>query len=178
VGETLNILFFGFITPRKGIETLFEADKFLEVPHRIVIAGGKPVTRGNGFDSYYDSIRSKSEEKENVEFAGFLEEASLPEYFEKADITVLPYRDFYSASGSMHLSLSYGVPVFGSESLGGVLPDELVFGWSGELAEMLERLATDVGYQEEIGRYVSDFRVDRSWEEVSRRILEIYEKAS
>lgn len=170
----LKILFFGHIAPRKSLKKLFELDERLDENYEIVIAGGKPPTRTDRFESYYENVRSEAEEKSNMKFTGFIEESNIPDYFQKSDILVLPYENLYSTSFPLHIALSYGTLIAGSGAFRGILPDNLVFSDIEDLSSMMLRLKQDPDYLKSLESAVFSMRDSRTWEQVVEDTLEVY----
>lgn len=113
------ILFLGQMRPYKGVEELVGAFRSLlaERPRaRLVLAGA-----GQGA-AILDSIGLTPEERGRILLVSrFIDDMELQVFFRAADFTVLPYRRILT-SGSLLLSLSFGVPV--------VIPD---FGMTREV---------------------------------------------
>jgi len=124
------ILFFGNITPYKGLEylidgfrILYEADK----NYRLVIAG-----RPDRFPEYWSEIRESISMDLN-EGAILLKDSFIPDadvevYFKGADVLVLPYRHVYQ-SGVLFLGQSFGLPVIATDV--GSLKDDILEGATG-----------------------------------------------
>ena len=102
------ILFLGQFRPYKGIETLVHAFRSLQSEHphaRLVLAG-----KGN-CDEILDNAGLNTQERARILTVNrFINEAELQIFFRAADFTVLPYHRILT-SGSLLLSLSFGVPV-------------------------------------------------------------------
>ena len=123
------ILFFGNVTPYKGVEYLVSAFQKIrdEDDYRLVIAG-----KHDGFQSYLDSIlKSVSSEVQRgrVVLRGeFIRDEDTEIYFKAADVLVLPYRHVYQ-SGVLFLAHSFGLPVIAANV--GSLADDIVEGKTG-----------------------------------------------
>ena len=180
-----TILFFGRITPYKGLEYLIAAFRRARKRTsglRLVIAG-----RIDRCEDYWRAIREDIQEEtlsgEILVRAEFIPEAETEVYFKAADVLALPYRDIYQ-SGVLFLAQSFGLPVLASDA--GSLKDEVVEGWNGftfgresdaELAEAIDRYFESDLYAEIEGRR-SEIR-DRatrkhSWSTIARVTAEIY----
>src|SRR5262249_42791941 len=128
--EDRTILFYGRITPYKGLEYLAAA--FRQVltrgdNYRLVIAG-----RPDRCDKYWNGIRGDLREEAQrgkvVLRAEFISDDETEVYFKAADVLVLPYRHIYQ-SGVLFLSLSFGLPVLAADV--GSLKDDIVEGKTG-----------------------------------------------
>ena len=106
--ENKNILFFGFVTPLKGIEYLIKAMK--ELPDcQLKIVGHVPKGVASG---YKEKLLSQIEGKENIKTdIRWIPEEDKKEYFKWADVVALPYRWGPYQSGILHNAMSFGVPV-------------------------------------------------------------------
>ena len=97
------ILFWGQITPHKGLEYLLEAMKVVrkEYPHlKLVIAGGGNV--------YFDT--EPYQHKENIWIHRFIDMSELVGLLGKSQFVICPYKDA-TQSGVVQTTFSMGVPV-------------------------------------------------------------------
>jgi glycosyltransferase involved in cell wall biosynthesis len=105
-----RILAFGKWGTYKRLELMLEAFPAIEkeFPNaKLVIAGGNhPSAAG-----YVESIKQKCAGWARVEFTGYVPEESLPELFQSASVTVMPYSSSTGSSGVAHLACAYGVPI-------------------------------------------------------------------
>lgn len=180
------ILFFGRISPYKGLEYLVAAFQELlcrRGDYRLIIAG-RPE---NDARSYWNAIVEKT--REDARAGRVLIKADhVPDdetelYFKAADVFVLPYRHIYQ-SGILFLGYSFGLPALVSDV--GALKSEIVEGKTGfvfrpedpvDLANVIERyFASDLfgnlnGRREEI----KDFATARhSWNVVGKATMNVY----
>jgi len=125
-----SILFFGRITPYKGLEYLIAAFRQImgrRKGYRLIIAG-----RPDNCEAYWSTIREAI--REDVESgrillrADFIPDDQTEVYFKAADVLVLPYKDIYQ-SGVLFLGHSFGLPVIAADV--GSLKDEIVEGETG-----------------------------------------------
>jgi glycosyltransferase involved in cell wall biosynthesis len=125
-----TILFFGRITPYKGLEYLISA--FQRIIHHDefqLIVVGRPE---NDCQSYWSAIKDRT--LEDVRLGRILLRAEhIPDdeteiYFKAADVLALPYRRIYQ-SGVLFLGYSFGLPILAADV--GDLKDEIVEGETG-----------------------------------------------
>ncbi|RZD46541.1 MAG: hypothetical protein CXT78_03995 [Thaumarchaeota archaeon] len=111
------ILYFGVISPRKGIETLIDAYSIFskEFPAtKLVIVGKEPEY----YQGYLNKLKNRvtQEFKENIIFPGFQEDEKLSEWLSKTSILVLPYASSTAASGVFTVGLSRKIPMIVSKT--------------------------------------------------------------
>ncbi len=180
------ILFFGRITPYKGLEYLINA--FQQVlarrdDYQLIIAG-RPE---NDCQRYWNAIQERI--REDVRLGRILLRADhIPDdetelYFKAADVLVLPYRQIYQ-SGVLFLGYSFGLPILAADV--GALKDEIVEGKTGfvfrpenpvDLAKAIERyFASDLFMNLNSRRQeISDYAKERySWDAVGQITMSIY----
>jgi glycosyltransferase involved in cell wall biosynthesis len=110
-------LFFGYISPYKGIERLLSAYE-KDSNYNIVIAGGiNPNHLGKvEVERYFDSIRSIAKEKA-VEITGVVPEEKIETYIAAADVIILPYKIMFSSSGPLAWGIAYAKPILMSREM-------------------------------------------------------------
>lgn len=115
--KDIIILYFGVISPRKGIETLIDAyDIFSKKfpASKLVIVGKEPKY----FQGYLDEIKNRVDQKfrENIIFPGFQEDEKLAEWLSNTSMLVLPYASSTAASGVFTVGLSRNIPMIISKT--------------------------------------------------------------
>jgi D-inositol-3-phosphate glycosyltransferase len=183
--EEPAILFFGRITPYKGLEYLIDACRKLwaEGNHcRLIIAG-----RVDRCEKYWEAIRQDIQGEVQsgriVLKADYIADEETEVYFKAADVLVLPYKKIYQ-SGVLFLAHSFGLPVAASDV--GSLKDDIVEGKTGlvfqpedssDLANALRRyfaseLCKHLGSRR---RDIQDFAAERhSWDTVAQITMSTY----
>ncbi len=179
------ILFFGTITPYKGLEYLVTAfQQFLAggANYRLIIAG-----RPNKCEKYWRGIRDATREEVQsgriVLKAYFIPDEETEVYFKAADVLVLPYRAIYQ-SGVLFLAHSFGLPVLAAAV--GSLKENVVEGKTGfvfrpedpdNLAKVVERyFASDLYANLATRRQeIQDYTRERhSWDVVAKMTRDLY----
>jgi D-inositol-3-phosphate glycosyltransferase len=179
------ILFFGRITPYKGLEYLIAA--FRQVltrsdNYRLIIAG-----RPDNCEGYWRAIRKEIHDdvqKERVLLkADFIPDEETEVYFKAADTVILPYRQIYQ-SGVLFLGHSFGLPALAADV--GSLKDDIVEGKTGfafrpedpvDLARAIEQyFASDLysnlnSRRQDIRSYATE---RHSWDVVAHMIMNVY----
>lgn len=125
----LELLFFGFVRPYKGLDILLEAIHLLKGEDVFLTIAGE--WWGNGA-----KLRRLIEDKDlkgKVEVINrYISEQETAEFFSKADVIVLPYRSA-TGTGIIPLAYHYCKPVIATR-VGG-LPEVVDDGVSGRLIE-------------------------------------------
>ena len=124
------VLFFGNITPYKGLEYLTAAFARLagrNERYRLIIAG-----RPKGNEEYWARIQTELERagvrERVIEKIEYIPDAEVEVYFKAADLLVLPYTLIFQ-SGVLFLGYSFGLPVLAADV--GSLKEEIVVGRTG-----------------------------------------------
>jgi D-inositol-3-phosphate glycosyltransferase len=180
-----TILFFGTITPYKGLEYLIEAFKQIHADtadYRLIVAG-----RLKDCEDYWGPIREAMqngvESGRILVNASFISDEQTEVYFKAADVLVLPYRHVYQ-SGVMFLGYSFGLPVLAADV--GSLKEEVIEGRTGymfrsedpaELASAIKRyfssdLFADLDSRRQDIRDIAAKR--HSWDVVGEATMNIY----
>jgi glycosyltransferase involved in cell wall biosynthesis len=172
--DRLALLFFGHIEPRKGFFEFLSVAERLESTGRFVfIVAGPGDLAKFGRD---DEARGRIERLTCIVVrSGRIPHEEVEQYFEAADIVVLPYLEG-TTSGVLKLALAFGKPVIASD-VGDVrenIPDGgglMVHPGSGmvdELVEATEAMARD------LGRFTAKMQAGLSgldWESICARYL-------
>ena len=186
VGENEKmILFFGRITPYKGLEYLIAA--FREIAHkrndyRLLIAG-RPDRCDQYWSQIMDGLREDEELGQVLLRADFIPDDEVELYFKAADVLVLPYRDIYQ-SGVLFLAHSFGLPVLAADV--GSLRDDIIEGETGfvfraedaaDLARAIERYFASDLYSKLNQRrpQIRAYAAERhSWDIVGQKTMGVY----
>ncbi len=124
------ILFFGRITPYKGLEYLIAAFRKIVKRgsgYRLIIAG-RPVRCEAYWERIRETVREEVESGRVLLRAEYVPEEETEIYFKAADVLILPYKDIYQ-SGILFLGQSFGLPVIASDV--GSLKDDIIEGATG-----------------------------------------------
>ena len=181
------ILFFGRITPYKGLEILVEAFQKSLPPadkYRLMIAGRpEEATEATYWGPIREVLREDVHKGRVLLRAEHILDAETELYFKAADVLVLPYRNIYQ-SGILFLGYSFGLPTLAANV--GSLKDEMIEGRTGllfkpedpaDLAKAIEKyfasdLYKDLGLRrQEIRDYA---RQGHDWNIVGQATLDAY----
>ena len=113
------LLVFGFINGYKGIDWIIKASYVLQKNIHLLIAGGKnPYLKDKPhYKRFYRGLANEAKKREYITHTGFIPDSKVGLYFSAADLVIMPYEVFMSASGPFSLALEYKKPVMFSEAL-------------------------------------------------------------
>ncbi len=176
-----EILFFGYINPAKGLDTLIRAAGILRrrgVRFPLHIAGRAEKS----WAPYQELLEQEGLDDARVDL-GYVESDRVAALFGRAAVLVLPYRAG-SQSGVPQLAARYKTPVVATR-VGG-MEDHLIDGECAllvpaedpeKLADALERVLTDRELAARLGRGLSDhYHARSSVNEIVRRTLPVYRR--
>lgn len=181
------ILFFGNITPYKGLQylvTAFQQSLSRCDNYRLIIAGKPKFSDGESYWSAMREAMGEDVQKGRVLLrTDYIPDEDVEIYFKAADILVLPYRHIYQ-SGVLFLGYSFGLPVIAADV--GSLKDDIVENRTGfvfrpedpnDLAATIERyfasnLYKDLSKQRSA---IREYAIQRhSWDLVGQETMKVY----
>jgi len=188
--EKLNILFTGFIRKTKGIEDFLKALEILrkrkKSNFKVTIAGAIHIRDDVNYYRRIRELAKKYRLHDIVEFkVRFIPEEELQEIIHKADIIVLPYKDFfYEASGVLARLMGYGkaiictnIPKFAAELKHGKDAIIVPVGNPVVLADAIYQLMTNSRLRERLGLNLKGKAKDRMWGKIAERHIVVYYKS-
>lgn len=167
-------LFLGRIVPEKGIHYLIDAYSEVKTDKKLVIAGGASDT-----DSYYEELRKKASNNENIIFTGFVQGQELEELYSNAYVYVLP-SDLEGMPLSLLEAMSYGNCCLTSdiEECSDVMEDcGVTFKQSSveDLANKLQYLSDSEKVVQKLKLESSPFIIKKyNWDDIVNKTLELY----
>jgi glycosyltransferase involved in cell wall biosynthesis len=175
-----DVIFFGQVTPRKGIETLLEAFDGLPLPGvRLMIIGG-PHRRNDVYLQKVKLLASQSRKSDLVSVTGFVNESELSEFFQGAAVVVLPYHSLFSASGALAYALGFAKPVIVTplQAFREMLADAGIYVEADphKLSLAISRVLTDREYASDYSERVRQRARQMSWETSARMTMIEYLK--
>jgi glycosyltransferase involved in cell wall biosynthesis len=179
------VLFFGYLTPRKGLEQLMEAFVRVnnELPNTLLIIGASKnprLAKKLKYIDYYRHIQAKASKIDSTCFVGFIPQAKLPIYISAADVIAFPYTIPVSASGPLSIALGFNklvlcsnIPTFKDI----IKTDKLMFR-AGSTEDLYTKLKEVLGLSIE-GRnallnLLAETRNHSSWHQISIKTVAIY----
>lgn len=181
-----TILFFGRITPYKGLEYLAEAFREVvacDASYRLIIAG-VPDRCPEYWSGIQESLSREIAQGRVLLKPEFIPDEETEIYFKAANVLVLPYRYIYQ-SGILFLGHAFGLPVLAADV--GSMKDEIIEGKTGfsfrpenaeDLARTIERYFASELYSklDDNRAQIQAFSEERhSWKVVGRKLRVIYE---
>lgn len=169
-----NILFFGLLNKRKGIEYLIRAADFLS--HcRMKIYGAS-------IDSNYtDSLRREAGRRKNIELNfSWISEKRKKSLFEWADVVVLPYTWASYQSAVLHDAFSYGLPAVVTRT--GAIWEIVDAFKCGEIVNVCDEKSIARGIENVLNNYqyykdgVMKYRKKANWAEVAKEHKKLYQE--
>lgn len=175
----LELLFFGFVRPYKGLDILIEAMGLLAGEDVMLTVAGEAW---EGMDPTVARV-AELEVGDRIEFVTrYLADAEVAEYFARCDVAVYPYRSA-TGSGALAVAYHYRRPVIVT-SVGG-LPDVVEDGATGRivppedpaaLAAAIRGFAADRG--EPMRPAVERLAATMTWESLADTVLEACAEAA
>jgi glycosyltransferase involved in cell wall biosynthesis len=182
-----TVLFFGHITPYKGLEYLIEALAHLAKPghnYRFIVAG-----RPKGAEPYWESIRQRIASAGLAESVlqriEFISDEDTELFFKAADVLALPYTHVFQ-SGVLFLAYNFGLPVIATDV--GSLRDDILEDRTGYVtvprdsaafaAAISRFFASDMYLRPEVTRqFIQAYANERhSWATVAKITHDVYQK--
>jgi glycosyltransferase involved in cell wall biosynthesis len=108
------VFFVGRLVPEKGIPELLDAAKKWNKDIVLAIAGSGPLE---------NHIQSSKQKIKNLEFLGRIDQEDLPDYYNEADLVIVPSTHEEGFGRVILEALSCGTPVIGSNR--GAIPEAM-----------------------------------------------------
>ncbi len=170
------LLFLGRVEKRKNVRGIIEAFEILKQKYKTdykLVLAGKP---GYGYQEIKTKIQ-KSKFKDDIVELGFVSEQKKQALYENAEVFLFP--SFYEGFGLPILEAqSVGTPVVGSNTSslpevvgeGGIMVDPKDY---EEMAQSMNRLATDDNFREDLIQKGFENKKRFSWEKCASQIASI-----
>lgn len=183
-GRRRSILYFGVISPRKGLENLINAYDLLlrrEKDDCILMLAGASPPYYDGYDSELRSMAHVHQLDERIRFLGEVNQKQASKLFSSAEFVVLPYKYNVGASGSLSWALGHGVPVLATDTE--YFAEEVSQGRFGLLvkpdqpkllADAMEKLLSEESALKEFSANSRRLGMSRAWSSVAAKTLEFY----
>ncbi|HEY9697781.1 MAG TPA: glycosyltransferase family 4 protein [Trichocoleus sp.] len=123
--DDLIVVFFGFLHPVKGIESLLDAFQQVLAVHptaKLLLLGGVEslALQGEAADRYWNQLQAKIAElqlQDGVQMTGYLEAEAVSQCLAGADLGVLPFNHGVTLkSGSLLALMAHRLPVIATQA--------------------------------------------------------------
>ncbi len=174
------LLYFGFVRKYKGLDLLLEAFKNLDDSYFLIIAGESYLSDNENKE--LQSILDNHPKKQNIDTRlRYVSDSEVNLLFSAADANVLPYRHA-TQSGVSAIAFHFEVPSVVTD-VGG-LRDLIEPYNAGTIAENATPKAIQNAIEElfdkkkdiDYGKNLRIFKEKYSWENLAKKILELYEE--
>lgn len=184
--KDFTVLVFGYINGYKGIPWIM--GKLSNLPIKLIIAGGKnPYLKHlQHYKNFYASVVATARKLPHVTHTGFIPDTKVEAYYKAADIVIVPYEVFMSASGPFSLALSYKKPILLADTLvdyskskdfshsmeaAGLKNKDLFFSHqNNDLPRLITRYRTSKVYRTKLNMFVKILSTKRSEEKVISKL--------
>lgn len=189
--SSFTVLHFGFIGWYKGTDWIIHAIKELNEKSKegkqveLVIAGGEnPNHIGKPYYTKYVQSITKACEENGITLTGFVPENKISYYFQAADLVILPYRTFMSASGPFSLAMSFKKPFLLSPKVKDALDTKDVkellaqvrlreedvhfTDFNGDMSKKIVRIKRNTKLRTKIAKLAREIAKARSWNRIGQ----------
>ena len=186
-GENFQALYFGFLSPYKGVDLLIKNwpnDKNL----KLILAGdGNPNhLKEKAYVNFVKKIKAEAQRK-GVMTAGFVPEKEIGKFFSATNVVILPYQAFFSSSGPLSLAFAYLKPVLLSINLkkylasrdfnqalkkAGLNPKDIFFNPKNKI-DLKAKIINLKKKENKFKQLSSILKNERSWRKIAQNYLEL-----
>lgn len=183
-------LYFGFLSPYKGVTELLDIWDDIEGVQLIIGGGGNPNHMEEPeYKAFVETTMNKAKEKGAIA-TGFIPEEQMLYYFCGADLLILPYTVFMSSSGPLSHAFSQGMAVMFSSALRGyfnsadmrkalhkadISIDEICFDLDKPIKN---KVLWAIHNQDKLERFSGNMGKVRSWDVLSHEYLKVLAEAT
>lgn len=176
----------GFVRPDKGYHLLIEAaeELFLKFPNLVVIIAGQPIgPEGNKYAQMMVDLRNKLSNPDRVRLVfQYIADEDMSNYFDAADVVVIPYARALGASGPIHHALGRAKPVVATRTgHNRGLEDIIRLFWPANasgLAKELQDILSSPCELRRLSEVSSEYAKKHSWENLAEAYLKDYRNLS
>lgn len=182
-----NLLYFGFISPYKGVDDLL--NKYTDDCGKLAICGGANPNhiKNKEYHQFIKKIFDRFE-KEMIFPTGFVKENEIPYKFINTNIVVLPYRNFFSSSGPLSLAFTYEKPFilsyplskyFDSKDFKEALKETnltkeiFLFDFLDKESKLNEKIEEINKNKKNIIEFIKIIKEKRSWQNIAKEYLKL-----
>lgn len=183
--DEFYMLYFGFLSPYKGIDTFL--DLYSKKMGTLIIAGdGNPNhIHDKSYQRFLSEVKKKAKDKEVI-LTGFVPEELIPYYYAACDVVILPYKMFFSSSYPLSMAFSYQKAVLLSPALSGYfksgdikqsavqahLPQRQVI-FEPDVKDVMSKIAYVKSHYDKFISFAAHLTSRRNWSVIAQKYLEI-----
>jgi glycosyltransferase involved in cell wall biosynthesis len=177
------ILYFGVISPRKGLENLLSAFSIIakQTTNCSLLLAGTSPPYYEGYEQEVKNFAAELGVNSKVRFLGSVSNELAHQLFMRAMFIVLPYSYDVSASGALSWALGHGLPVIVSEN--DYFKEEMSYYQFGlmvppgdptALANAMELMISRSDLRAKFSENANQAGASRSWSTVSKATVGVY----
>lgn len=183
--DEFYMLYFGFLSPYKGIDAFL--DLYSKKMGALIIAGnGNPNhIHDKSYQRFLSGVKKKAKDK-GVILTGFVPEELIPYYYSACDLVILPYKMFFSSSYPLSIAFSYQKAVLLSPALSGYfksgdikqsavqahLPQRQVI-FEPDVKDVMSKIAYVKSHYDKFISFAAHLTSRRNWSVIAQKYLEI-----
>jgi glycosyltransferase involved in cell wall biosynthesis len=178
VNRKPKVLFFGYLAPYKGLETLLQAVAGIGSPDFELLIAGDVSPRARGHPEYEQYLKRIDEliaaTKGRARKIGFVPNEEVEALLKSVDLVVFPYTSVLSSSGPLALAMAYGTPLLATREL---FEEGALCVYDGTVADLrtkLERFLLHPELRELAAAELVSFRSGRTWSHIAELHREVY----
>lgn len=182
------VLYFGYLSPYKGVDRLIEAWE-PNSRYELVMCGGPNAQHAKNatYMKQIAAIKQQAKEK-GVQMPGYVHQEDIKAYYSACDAVILPYRVFLSSSGPLSIAFSFGKPVILSKQLApyfrspdwrgaahvtGLQKEDMLIDFDYPFLPQLESIFDQI----ETGKKFSEtMREQRSWDALAHDYIRVFKR--
>jgi glycosyltransferase involved in cell wall biosynthesis len=176
-----NVLFFGNITPSKGLEPLISAFELVKTPNSKLIIAGGAHPRGQEYFQKIEKTIQTSRKSSEIVTTGYVPDQEIHRLFDQCRVAVFPYTFSVSCSGGLSFALQHRKPTIVTS-----LPsftEVIIDGCNGlvvppndeeALAKAIDHVLSDQNLQEQLSQGVAKECANLSWSEIASETVKCY----
>ncbi len=184
IGDRRAMLYFGYVSPRKGIDYLITA--FQEFSKQrlgwvLILAGGISKEFYRPYFQHIKDVINHSGLSDRILMTGFVPEGDADALFRLCEFVVLPYTQIVGNASACNLAMGYWKPIIASNM--SPFSEEIVDGRHGilctpqdshQILGAFEKLSADPELCTRISENLQGLEASRDWERVADNSLKLY----
>lgn len=183
--DEFYMLYFGFLSPYKGIDAFL--DLYSKKMGTLIIAGdGNPNhIHDKSYQRFLLEVKKMAKDR-GVILTGFVPEELIPYYYSACDLVILPYKMFFSSSYPLSMAFSYQKAILISSALSGYfnsedikqsaiqahLPQRQVI-LEPDVKDVMSKIAYVKSHYDQFISFATHLTSRRNWSVIAQKYLEI-----